>query len=256
MVYKRSTKPRRAVKKYAKKGKTTAPIKRTIQRILASNVETKQVSVTLPPTDFNSGINATSEYYTILPGIGEGSSQTQRIGGSISPQKIVVNGYVNFKANSIASAQELIARLFCFQEKAVKSYSNLTSSSLNLLDSGGAGAQFTGTLLDTLTPHNNDRFHFFFDKRHTYLKSYGITNSIGGSTTSMTSMNSSLVWPFRIVLTKKHLPASLKYDGANWPVNFNPLIALGYSYAQNDSPDTVSTQLTMSYTTTLYYKDA
>lgn len=254
MVYKRSTKPRRAVKKYAKKRKTSVPIKRTIQRILANNIETKTVTYTLSPTDFNSGIGS-NEYYTILPPCPQGIGQTNRIGESIQPVKIVVNGYVNFRANSVQSAQEIIARMFCFQDKSVKSWDLRTNMDLGLLDTGGSGSTFDGTLLNTCVPHNNDQFKFYLDKRHTFLKSFGYTNN-GVVTSAMTSMNSSLVWKFRLVLTKKDLPASLKYDGSSWPVNFNPVIALGYAYAQNDSPDTISTQLTMSYASTLYYKDA
>ena len=244
MAYKRNPKRARVGRKVVKRGARKAPIKRAIQRILANNIETKTSTYTLSPTTFNSGIGA-GEYYTILPPIAQGTSQSQRVGEKIQPQKIVINGYVNFRANAVQSAQELIARLFCLQDKSIKSWYKRTNMSTNLLDTGGTGSTFDGTLLNTCVPHNNDQFKFFLDKKHTFLKSFGFTNN-GVITSAMTSMNSSLVWNFRLTLTKKHLPAHLTYEGSQHPNNFNPVMALGYAYAQNDSPDTLSTQLEMA----------
>lgn len=244
--YRRKPYQKRAVK---------ANIKTAIKTYIAKSQETKTVSIQLPNTAFNSGIGSTSEYYALVPACAQGSGQTNRIGESIVPQKIVVRGYINFRANQIQSAQELIARLFCFQDKSIKAYANLTSVGTNLLDLGGAGTPFTGTLMNMCTPHNSDKFTFFADKKHTFLKPFGYTNN-GVQTSAITSMNSSLVWFFNITLDKKHLPATFKYDGSDYPLNFCPLLALGYSYAQDDSPDTVSTQISMAYNSTLYYKDA
>lgn len=230
-------------------------IKTAIKTYIAKSQETKTVSTTLSNTAFNSAIGTTSEYFVVCPAIVQGVGQTQRIGESVIPQKIVVRGYINFRANQIQSAQELIARLFCFQDKSIKSYDKVSSCSLNLLDTGGAGSTFTGTLLNMCAPHNNDKFTFFADRKHTFLKPFGYSNN-GVVTSAMTSMNSSLVWFFNITLDKKHMPATLKFDGSDYPLNFCPLIALGYSYAQDDSPDTLSTQINMAYNTTLYFKDA
>lgn len=258
MAYRRSTKGVKGVKRVGRRirKKTTKPaIKQTIQRILANNIETKSVTYTLTSTAFNSDIGA-NEYYQLIPAISQGTGQTNRIGESIQPQRIVVRGYVNFWANNYERAQEIIARLFCLQDKAVKSWDLKAQMSLNVLDTGGAGSTFTGSLLNVVTPHNNDRFKFFYDKKHHFLKSYGYTNSVGGASTSMTSMNNSLVWFFSFTLDKKDLPAHFKYDGSTYPINFAPAMALGYSYAQNDTPDVVNTQLLMSYSSTLYFKDA
>lgn len=256
MPLKRQSKATTGIKRkpYKKRGVKLA-LKQTIKSLLLKNQETKQVMYTLQPTYFNSGINSTGELYQLLPPVAQNVSQTGRIGESIMPQKIVVRGYINYGSNSYQGANEIISRLFCFQDKSVRSWDLRTNISLGILDTGGSGSQFTGTLINVVTPHNNDHFTFFKDAKHKFLKPYGYTNNTG-VTTAITSMNSSLVWFFTVTLTKKQLPAVLKYDGSDYPVNFCPVMGLGYSYALNDSPDTLTTQLLMAYTSTLYYKDA
>lgn len=258
---------------YAKKSTSRRPVKRTrpykrraralvgknvkayVQRTLSRNIETKQVTYKLIPTYFNSAIGATTELFQLIPPISVGPGQTGRVGEETHPQKIVVSGYVNYAGNSESSANEIIARLFCFQDKSVKSWDLRSNISLSLLDTGGTGSTFTGALLDTVVPHNNDHFTFFKDSRHSFLKPYGLTNN-NGATTAITSMNRSMVWFFKLTLTKKHLPHVFKYDGSDYPTNFCPVMGLGYAYAQNDSPDTLSTKVLMAYSSTLYYKDA
>lgn len=242
-------------KKTVKKNIVSVPVKQYVKRCISRNMETKQVTYTLSPTYFNSGISATSELYQLIPAVAVGPGQTGRTGESIFPQKIVVRGYIVYGGNSESSANELIARLFCFQDKSVKSWDLKTNIQLSVLDTGGQGQTFTGTLMNTIQPHNNDHFTFYKDSRHTFFKPYGLTNN-NGVTTAITSFNRSLVWYFTITLTKKQLPQAFKYDGTDYPTNFCPVIGLGYAYAQNDSPDTVATKILMSYTSTLYYKDA
>lgn len=93
------------------------------------------------------------------------------------------------------------------------------------------------------------------DKKHTFFKPYGNTDTGIGT---ITSMHSSLVKYFTITLThQKQLPAVLKYNGVinTQPTNFMPLLALGYASVQNQSPDVATTQIGLSYTSTLYYKE-
>lgn len=238
-----------------KKRAVKTNLKLAIKSYIAKSQETKQCSISLPNTAFNSGISSFNELYAVIPALASGPGQTGRIGESVSPQKIVIRGYINYRANTQQSANEIIARLFCFQDKSVRSFDQRANVSVDLLDNGGSGSQFNGTLANMCSPHNNDQMTFFADKRHTFFKPFGFTNN-GVLTTAITSMNASLVYFFTITLTKKHLPAVFKYDGSDYPTNFCPWIALGYASAQDDAPDTVNTQINMAYTSTLYYKDA
>lgn len=252
---KQSKRPTGGKRRPYKKRQAKAGLKQTIQRMISKTQETKQCSISLPNTAFNSGISSFNELYAVIPALAQGAGQTGRIGESVSPQKIVIRGYINYRANTQQSANEIIARLFCFQDKSVRSYDQRANVSVDVLDNGGSGSQFTGTLANMCSPHNNDQMTFFADKRHTFFKPFGYTNN-GVITTAITSMSSSLVYFFTITLTKKHLPAVLKYDGSDYPTNFCPWMCLGYASAQDDAPDTVNTQINMAYTSTLYYKDA
>ena len=71
-------------------------------------------------------------------------------------------------------------------------------------------------------------------------------------------MHSSMVQFVTITLTEKKMPAMLKFASASntYANNFLPLVALGYAYGQNQSPDISNLQLGISWTSTLYYKDA
>jgi len=239
---------------YRKKRPTVSSnVKLYVNKTIDKKLETKQVMYTLTPTFFNSAVQSTSEFYQVIPPVSIGSGQTGRIGESIQPIKIVVRGYINYAADTNQTPNELITRLFCFQDKSVRSWDLKTSISTNLLDSGGSGSQYTGTLINNCTPHNKDHFTWFKDKRHVILKPYGYTNT---ALTAISSMHSSMVHYFTITLTQKDLPKSFKYDASDYPTNFCPVIALGYSYAQNNSPDVGATQVLMAYTSTLYYKDA
>ena len=138
----------------------------------------------------------------------------------------------------------LLARQFCFQSKNIR-YQPQTASAagVTLLTDGATPATYTGTLLDQTKTHNNEEFTFYMDKRRTFLKPFGYTNqAIPSVTTVMTSTDKSLVQFFTLTLTQKHMPAILKYNesAATYPINFNPLMALGYAFASNATPDGLS----------------
>lgn len=230
-----------------------------VKQIIYKECETKQNSITQSYTLFNSGISSTSEQYSLLPVIVLGTNSFNRIGDTIRPIKLVIRGvitsFADYSTGNEPYAQMLRTRLFVYQDKSIKCEVDKNSCSLDVLDYGNSMTAYTGSLLDNTVPNNKQKFQFFADKKHTIHKPYGWTNS---STSALTSMHSSMVKPFTIVI-EKGLPAVLHYDNnksTNYPTNFLPLLSLGYSYAQNTSPDTVRTQIGASWQATLYYKDA
>jgi len=246
--------------KRTKPKSTQLVTKAVLYKAIRKNVETKQATAELPFTYFNSAINSTAEYYTCLPGLGQGVGANQRLGDQIRPIKIVIRGYVNYATNAYTEAALIIARHFVFQPKNVR-YQPQTSTAagIYLLTNGGNPSNFTGALLDITRPHNNEEFIFYQDKRRTFLKPWGITNNATPSvTTDITGMDRSLVQFFEITLTQKQIPAVLKYNASfdTFPINFNPLMAMGYAYSTNAVPDLTNTKLGMSYSTTMFYEDA
>jgi len=251
---------RRVVRKVSTK--ISRPIKSYVNRMVRRNEETKYSSNQYGLTAFNSGINSAADLITLLPQITVGTGQNNRIGNKIRPVRMEVTGYFVYYTNSASSysdARLLGARLFCFQDKTSKAYSNAIAN-YQILNLGGSSNNFTGTALNWVSPHNSEQFKFFYDKRMKILKPFGLTNNTTPSATNaITGMDSSLFHPFKIVLTQKDLPAVLQYDQTDdlaYPVNFSPYLALGYCDLLNTSADTTTTQIAMEFNCTLYYKDA
>ena len=245
-------------KSYPKKGKGLVT-KAQLYRAIARTAETKQATAELVYTRFNAGITNNSEMYGILPGLAQGIGADQRIGDQIRPKKLVVRGYINYDCPSNQPAAMIISRMFCFQPKSFRDYLNKGSVPNTLLTNGANPSAFTGALLEITRPQNREQFTFYKDQKHTFLKPWGYTNTTSPTyITDVTAMDKSLCHFFTITLTAKQLPAVLKYntDGATHPTNFLPLMALGYADAFNASPDTITTKLGMSWSSTLYYEDA
>lgn len=237
-------------------------IKSYVNRCIRRNEETKFSSNQYGLTAFNSGISASSDLITVLPQIVVGTGQNNRIGNKIRPIRLEITGYVMYYAPAIAGNQDAVmlgARLFMFQDKTSRSYSN-NISNYQLLNLGGSSNNFTGSALNWVSPHNNEQFKFFCDKKMVIQKPFGYTNNTTpSSTNAITGMDKSMFHPFKIVLTQKDLPAVFQYDQTDdlaYPVNFSPYMALGYCDLTNVSPDTTSTKIVMEFNATLYYKDA
>lgn len=258
----KSVRKPRIKRTYRKKLSVPLSVKSYVNKTIKRNEETKMSSVQYTLANFNSSIASTADLITLLPQVGVGVNQNNRIGNAIRPIKMVITGYVVYNSPAVAlnsDARLLGARLFCFQDKTTRSYAN-NIYNYNLLNLGGTSATFAGSPLDWCSPHNSETFIWYADKKMRIMKPYGYTNNtLPGSTNAITGMDNSLFHPFTITLTQKQLPAVLKYDqgdSLSYPTNFAPYIGLGYADLLNNSPDITTTQLAMTFNCTLYFKDA
>lgn len=260
-LYKKTVK--RVVKKVSRVPRQLVT-KQQLYKAINKNIETKSVTTRYGLTNFNSGINSTSDLITVVPPVANGTSEVQRIGSQITPIKLVIKGYIAYGCDTLDSASNiqakiLLGRLFLFQDKAIKQYGNVSNVSLSLLDHGGSPSYFDGFAVNWLDKTNTSQHTFFKDMKFKMLKPFGQLNT-STLANSIVSMDNSLFRPFTITLTKKHLPAKFNYDensgGGTYPTNFAPYLALGYANAMNYAPDTSITQLRMMFDSTLYYKDA
>jgi len=247
---------RRAARRNYRKKSSALVTKSQLHRAISRTEESKMVCVEQAWTAYNSPISANTEMSNVLPPVPVGATASERIGDTIRPTRLVIKGVLTYNADAISNANLLISRMFLFQQKGIRDNNNKSGVSTNLLQFGATNRTFNGDLLDITRDKNTDLFTFFADKRHTFLKPIGLSNS--GIASGMSEANKSLVQYFTITLTQKHLPAGLKYSGSGqtYPSNFLPLLALGYAYAQNNTPDAAVTQIGLSYTSTLHYKDA
>lgn len=238
-----------------------------LYRAIRRNEEVKVAINAYPITTFNSAIASSGDAIILLPPISRGTDQNQRIGSKIKPVKMIIRGFVTYNTlNGTAyqvEAHMLGARLFVYSNKTTAAASN-SIYDYTLLDNGGSGAAFSGAAIDFHAPHNKDTFKFYADKRMIINKPYGWTDQIAGggtgsSTNSITSYNSSMYHPFTVVLKAKDMPANLIFDEAEsstFPVNFNPLMSLGYCHILNTAPDTTVQLLAMQFVAELHYTDA
>jgi len=254
------------MKKKTRKRKTTtkvpATVKTYVKRTMSRALETKLVSTSYSAA-FNSSINTAGDNVTVLPPCIQGIGQTGRIGASITPIKLVIRGFIVYKTDSYTNALLLGGRLFCYKDRSVSNYVTATNAGANftLLDAGGTSVVFDGTSARYEFPHNSDEFVFYRDQKFKMLKPWGLASGAQGATvgTAITSMNTTLYKPFTITLSGKDLPATLRYDNTlsvSYPTNFAPYIALGYCDLLGYAPDVLPTQMIMTFTSTLYFKDA
>ena len=112
---------------------------------------------------------------------------------------------------------------------------------------------FTGLISDLYSPINTDCCTKYYDKV------FYVQNPLAGATpqqiiclclTRLASFSKT------INLKNKLLKYDVDIDSGLTPVNFNPTLLIGYSYLDASSPDSVTTQISMSWFSTLDYEDA
>jgi len=231
-----------------------------VSKALTRQMETKLASNQYTLTGFNSATNNVGDVISCMPGILQGTGQGARIGASIRPMKLVIRGYISYQTDDYEGARMLGTRLFCYSDRSASGQPTITASGPNyqLLDIGGSATPFTGQTIQYNMPHNTDLFKWYADKKHVIYKPRGLTNTLSG-TSDIASMHSSLYKPFTITIPASKMPSQLRYDDSystNNPVNFAPLISIGYCDLLGYAPDTTVTQINMTFVATLYYKDA
>lgn len=269
MVFKRAFPKRRPLRKFrksrAKKSSRALVTKPQLYRAINRNIETKIATNQYTITAFNSGISATGDFITLLPSITVSGANYGRVGNKIRPIKMIIRGYIVYDSTSLGAdndARMLGARMFVLQDKGIRCYTdqNTSNISYNVLNNGSSSTIYGGSAMSWILPANHDQFKIYADKKFKLLKPYGYTNNTTpSSTNAILAMNNTLFHPFTVVLNQKQLPSVLTYDSnesVNYPTNFAPYIALGYSDLLNATPDVTGTQLSMEFVCELHYKDA
>jgi len=238
--------------------KSSKGLKRTIRKVVRSQLETKYATLDYALAAFNGTINEVGDIINPLPQIDKGTGNNQRVGNVIHPSKLVIRGYVTYYTADLGStsvnvdAAMIGCRLFAYRDRTVSSMANSSIVNYNLLDKGGNSKSYEGYALDYICPHNTKQFRFYADKRFKMLKPYG---AVGDGDPAYNSVHGSLFRPFTIVIKP---PKKLLYDNVDsavYPTNFKPNVSLAYSDLMNTAPDTATTKIAMTFSSTLYYKD-
>lgn len=256
-----------SVKKHRKRmaKKTNKKMAKVAKQVIASEAEPKRAYTSTGNSliKFNSGIDSVGDLIQILPGIGQGSGESQRDGNRITARSFNIRGYLKLDINDVDDSTKLpnvAARLMVVSMKVTPSYQDaqtLASKLGTLLKKGATTTAFAGNLQDLFAPINTDVFTVHYDKVHYLRQDY--LNVIGATPPSqrVSADISKTVKFFNINVKCKN--RKLLYDedvgSDTLPVNFGPFLLLGYSYLDGSTPDIVDTKLGLCFDSTFTYLD-
>lgn len=242
------------------------PLVKFIKKVVGTETETKQAFIQTGQSllKFNSGINSQADMIQILPNIGQGVGENQRIGNQIRAKKLTVKGFIKLDVNDVADSSTLpnvIVRMMIVTMKTAPSFTDAQGQwgkIGTLLKKGGTTSAFEGYLQDIYAPINTDVFTVHADKRFYLTQSYLNAQGASVPSTYVAQDITKTVKFFNInVKCKNRL---LKFDedvqGDVGPSNFGPFLVLGYSYLDGSAPDSVSTKVGLNIDTIFNYEDA
>lgn len=246
-------------------GKMTA---RYIKKVVKSLTEDKQAYTSIGSGNslvmFNSGIDSTGDYQPVVPAIGQGVDTNQRIGEKIRAKSLNIRGYVRLTPNSVSNSTSLpqvAVRLMVLSMKNRPNWTAVTNDAAplqTLLLKGGTTTAFTGILSDLMAPINRDVFTVHADRKF-YLKQdrlVGIGASIPSQYIAMDSSKTVRFFNIRVKCKDRILRYDEDISADSYPVNFCPFLVMGYVYLDGTTtPDTLSTNVGLSYISTLTYED-
>lgn len=250
--------PRRVPRRYGRKkvaAKLSKPMTKAIQRIIHKDVETKTAYTQQYSVNFNSGI-ASGDALQLIANIGQGTGDNARVGDQIRAQKLTVKGFVisNLTYQSYSNCR-LGVRIFIVQPKMYTDLATIQSTASvwtsTLLKKGGTTSAFTGIVPDLMADVNTDAITVYYDKVF-YVNTPYVATSVG----DLATYNSTKFFSKTINLRNKLMRFDNSINSGLTSTNFNPVMLLGYVHLDGSSPDTVTTQITMSNDCVLYYEDA
>jgi len=257
-------KARAAAKKASKTGTLTL-MKSVAERVVNRELETKFVTVSQNGENFNSRIFLSSEFRTLIPALEQAPAGTvpgdwQRVGNNISP----ISCKTHFTVSLYPRLQsvDIIVVLYCLKRKQNKNFIDLLNAVTGqpqLLKTGTSTetTYFSGLVNEIALPINNDEYTLLNKKVFRLSKNVGVPN--GESATGMSPNIPGHSSKSFTIVTK--LPQKLCYKPgvltASYPENDAPFWVLGYAHADGTTnPDTAYTDVNVSYSTQMFYKDA
>lgn len=253
----RNYRRRRANKK--NRAKATGAFRKKVLSVIRAQAETKQAFHALSSISYNSGINAIGDVTRIVPSIGQGTGDFQRIGDQLHGLSLTIKGAVVYNPSvgqyGTYANSRLGVRMMIVQPRQ---YSNLDEVQSNaaawltfLLKKGGTTTAFTGVLSDLWAPINSDGIIKYYDKV-VYLDAPYQQTAVG----SVTMGNSTRIFKHTMKLRNKVLKYDSFISGGLNATNYAPVFLIGYVHMDGSAPDVATTAIQLSYDTVFNYEDA
>jgi len=234
-------------------------VKAIVQRENHKDDETKQAFHERTLTSYNSGINTTAEATRIVPSLGQGVTDYQRIGDQIKAQSLIVKGAIIYNPSTgqygtYANAR-LGVRMMIVQPRKFSNIDDVQTDVPNwstyLLKKGGSTTAFTGVLSDLWAPINSDGIIKYYDKVF-YLDAPYQATAVG----SVLMGNSTKFFNIKLKVKNKVLKYDSSVSGALQPTNYAPVLIIGYAHMDGSAPDVLTTAIQLVYDSVLNYEDA
>jgi len=242
-------------------------IRKVATKATQAELETKYVSAVQNEITFNSGINSGfSEMYSLIPACQPPASPIQMAGdwqranNDVTPISVRTNWTFTLSSGDPNRSVNIIGVLYCLQHKSIRHFNDLgtafPASGPSFLKSGNSGQVqlFNGFPSDLSQPVNIENFTLLHKRTFHLQKNVGNAN---GDTTSGNSPNQS---PnvFQHSYTVK-APKQYRYSpgsGEIYPQGHAPFWVAGYCHVDGSAPDVLNRDLTVSWNTSMVFKDA
>jgi len=262
---KRKAKARRPAKRANRKpGKPSKALTKAVQSIIHKQAETKEAYHAIDNVAFNSGINSTGDMQRVLPNIGSGTAENQRIGEQCRLQSLRIKGhlYLSTANNSVSNAR-IGVRMFVVQPKNLSGYPDVSVTTTwlaGLLKKGGTNTGFTGIISDLYAPVNTDYVTCLYDKVTYVTMPFIFNQTLGVPTQAYTStawdmVNSVKFFNINLKVKNKLLKYDKDYSTVQ-PTSYSPILVVGYVHLDSSSPDVLTTQVYVSYDSIVTYEDS
>lgn len=221
--YRRSYRTRRNVKRrsYTKSRTRKSGIKTLIRREIARNIENKVKDYEIPEQNITQTISNTDVYY-LIPSIGQGTTQSTRIGNRIKVKNFTLRLAIN-QLNLGANALPTYIDVYIFKPKFQSAWVGGVSAAdmTQFLQNDSSSEQYNGQVLDGLRYVNDDMFKLCVHRRIVLFNPLSTQSTQG--TTATLNPNRNLYFN----LTKYVKKQLLFEDGVGTCTNDNLCLAIG-----------------------------
>lgn len=227
-----------------------------VKSIISADVETKHAYHEQAMVSYNSGVTSAADLTFPLPNVPQDVTEKGRIGDQIKCQSLKVQGILSMQlsyAGDYANTR-IAVRLMCVQPKLYTNRDVINSEwsawTSNLLRKGGVNVGFTGLISDLHAEINTDLITKYYDKI------FYLTIPYAPATAAIETQYATKFFTMNLKLRNKLLKYNSGYFGNLAPSNYCPVVLCGYVHLDGSSPDTVQTQVSMSYISNLAFEDA
>lgn len=217
------------------------------KQVVRKDVENKFVGGIVENSYQHNGQITNADIYPLLPPVSQGTDYNQRVGHKIRPKYLEYRVRVALNESANLTTPYHID-LWCLTSKRVKSYNvpgGLGGGAIDmnqLLDGGsGTNVPFDATTMNALLPINYEEFNVLAHR------SFKLTTSTAEDHRGIS---------YREFRLRLKCPATLVYDTTNYAENFAPFTVLGWSRDDGIQPSSLSTHVTCTSWSILYYEDA